>query len=555
MPELKLKDMAYAVARQQIVDPLGCYAPHRKQREAHELLNHKLLFLCGNGAGKSFWGAHEFSMAMTGRHWVDFNARKGLNPPKYYKTFVENGEQVHKFSPLDGRICAELSAVTKVIIPMLQDLLKPYLAEGYPQKGGKTYYSIWKLKNGSSFDILVYDMEDKAFESVSKDIVWFDEPFRESIYYATTARMRSGKGGHLLFTLTPLMSAAWMYERFVTEAEDDDIERPALVYAEIWDNCKCLTPDEHDNNQDFFEYHDIEGQCRCNGGYVHRKAIDLMMAEWDEEERDAREKGVFAVISDLVFRGFDANSHILNEEITPDDVRERGLQLYVVCDPHPRRPPAWGLYGFDEDNILYILDEFPNYFTGMYKDVYYDRIKDYKLGYDTTVKIFHTIEEKWGEIRRRFIDPRHGSSRLPNTGKMVMDEYRDYAVECGFDMKFYKALVGSDSMEGEIVSGLLLIKQRLMYNKEIKLGAGNMPGVFANPTCTNHIRMFQFFKYKTITGKQAEDRLPSVQFSEKHKDWADLLRYLLKSVKGYMRKEPLVTVNYKYKPLNMVTGY
>jgi len=537
-------------------DPLGSYQPHKKQFKAHELLNHKILFLCGNGAGKSHFGACEFSMAMAGRHWIDKRAVEGKGEGKYFT--YNTIKQSYEFRPLDGRICAELEAVTKVIVPHLRDLLAPYLEKGFPKKGGKTYFSLWKLKNGSFFDILVYDQEDKAFESVSKDIVWFDEPFRETIYHATTARMRKGKGGRLIFTLTPLMSAAWMYERFIANLpSDDDPERPALVYAEIWDNCKCLTPEEHDSNPEYTRYHDIEGYCNCNGGYVHKKAIQIMMEEWDEEEREAREKGVFAVIADLVFKQFNPTTHILNNPITPAKAQEMGLQLYVVCDPHPRRPPAWGLYGYDQDNILYILDEFPNYYSGMFEGRYFDKIKDYRYGYDTTVKIFHNIEQKWGEIQKggRFIDPRHGHSRLPNTNKMVMDEYRNYALDMGFDMTFVAARVGSDSTEGEITSGLNLIKQRLVYNKDLPIGAGNSPGLYLNPECANHARMFQYLKHKTRTGKAAEGRLASSELEEKHKDFSDLLRYLLKSTRGYVRRKTTTANDYTYKPRNRMTGY
>jgi len=573
---IQLKETAEAILYRQMVDPLGNYCPNPRMIEVHESMASKVLLFCGNGAGKTYLSAHEFCLALTGRHWVKSCLKCGdvythgeekcpkcgnVLVPKYQQgIFAGDGSVIgYRFKPLDARICAEKDALTgggtasKAIIPLLKRLLKPYLKPGSPIKEGKKYEFKWELKNGSFFDIYVYEQDDKAFESVSKDIIWFDEPFRESIYTATTARMRTGTGGRMIFALTPLLHATWMYERFV-DTQDGKDKDVAVFHREIWDNCKCLTPDEHDLRVG--QPLDEEGHCTCHGGYIHRKAIEKMIDEWEPEERDAREKGQFITLRDRTFAEFDAGIHVLNEEIKPGDEKVKDMQLYVVCDPHMRRPPAWGLYGFDENDIVYVLDEFPNYFEGLFKGVFYEKIKDYRRGYDETVCIFHAIEEKWGgNIRKRFIDPRHGSSTLPNTGRMIMDEYRQAALEQGFDMRFRKARVGSDSMVGQIASGIGLIKERLRYNKDIPIGAGNYPGIMINPNCANHIRMFQYLRHDLQTGKAGENKLASEKLIEKFKDFCDTVRYLLKSVEGYVAPAVETRDDYVYVPRNPITGY
>jgi phage terminase large subunit-like protein len=530
--KVKIEDLALAVLQEDLSDPLSSYEPYNKQLEAHASAAHKTLFVAGNGSGKSYFGVREFCLALTGRHWVK---------DKYPRP------------PIDARICAEKNALAGVgdkamaIIPMLKKLLKPHLAKGYPKKGGTAIESQWLLTNGSSFDVLTYDQDDDKFESVSKDLIWFDEPFRQTIYTASIARMRKGKGGKLLFTLTPLFDAAWMYEKFVAnEAEDVKV-----INASLWDNCKCLIGNEHDKST---LTPDSEGNCTCNGGYIHKEAIDKMIAEWDEDVYDARIKGKFISMRDLVFKEFEPKYHIIDEEtLTPDWIKEHEIQLYSVIDPHGRRPPAWGLYGYDKDDILYIIDEFPNYFDGLYKGKFFEQIKEFNLDYHALVKILDGIEKPYGKIRGRFIDPRFASQRLANTSQTVLESLHDAAGDVGLNMRFKKARVGRDSGEGEIISGINIIKDMLKFDKTRPVTIGNMPGIMVSSRCVNHIRMFQFLKYTLNTGRQAEGRYASETIIEKYKDWCDCPRYLVKSVRGYVHK--IQAEPYVYQPYSSATGF
>jgi len=284
-------------------DPLKYYIPNPKQREFHEATGNRILFLCGNGAGKSYAGTREVALALTQRHWIR---------DKYPTN-----------RPLDMRICAEKQALTgkggssEAIIPMLKRLLKNDLEPGYPMKDSTAIECSWLLKNGSYFDILTYDQDDDKFESVSKDGIWFDEPPRESIYKASVARMRKGKGGVISFTMTPLFGAAWAYDRFIAQTglKRKDLERVSIIEASTWVNCKCLLPDSHDNDLSY--PHDNEGHCICNKGFIHKEALEIMIAEFDESELDARVQGKFISMRDLVYGAYDPAVHMLNDEIMP----------------------------------------------------------------------------------------------------------------------------------------------------------------------------------------------------------------------------------------------
>jgi len=503
-----IDEIAEQYLRRKERDPLSVYCPYPLQKKFHESQVHKTLFIAGNGAGKSYTGEREVAMATTGRHFIK-----------------------DKYPPVTrGRIGGERPALENEIIPALHKLLDPYLV-GKPKKNSIGMEYQWKLKNGSYFDILTYGQEDKMWESVSLDWMWFDEPFPESIWDASISRMRRGTGGHIFITMTPLMGSAWMMERLIRPFESEESKDIEVIYASIWDNC-------------------ID-----NGGYLTKEAIDRMIADYDEELMEARIYGKFVVMRDIVHPKFDANIHVLDPEITPERVQAEGMQVYTVLDPHQNKPPAWGIYAVDQHNTYYVLDEFPSYFDGFYKGLYYNKLKSCKLTFSDLVKIFHDKEQYWcGDkisVKKRFIDPRFGKNQLPNSRRTVMEEFSHAAREQGFSMRFTQAVVGGDTGVGEISSGLHIINNMLRHEEDTTI----MPSLFLNVRCANHVRALQYLRVMRRSGKAAEGRSPSEELLDEYKDFDDLLRYLVKSVKGFKTQVILDRDSYVYNPASAITGY
>lgn len=545
----ELLDIALALMMRKEQDPLYFYEPNPKQLEFHEAVADRVFLLAGNGLGKTVALDTEIALAMTGRHWI---AGK-WSPP-----------------PVSLRLGTEVDAVEEHI-GNLRKLLGRHLAPGFPKKKGKQYERIWKLQNGSELDIMIYGQDDKRWESVSRDGVFFDEPFRESIWKATGARMRRGKGGMIVAAMTLLAGSAWIADKIV-EAQDekDGAISYKVIEGDSWANCRCLTPEEHGED------------CRCNGGFVHKVAILKMMADWSEEERDARMYGHSIRVRDRAVPNFEPNYHVLPEDISPLRAKELGLRLYSIADPHRRRPPAWGIHGYDKDGCLYVLDEFPNIYHGKYKSIqstkpyYYSELKDYKENYEWTVLAFKEIEDMWcdngaNSIVARFMDPRGAADRLANTNQSVLEAYnsaaRDYCrdrlnhgsdCKCGsFDMRFHKAIVGEDAGEREITSGLLLIKNALACDSDWRETGVHPPMMFVNPRCANHIRALNFCRYKQNSGIGSDGASVNEVLEDKFKDFIDILRYSFKSVRN-RKIEPKSEerkAGYVYRPLNSRTGY
>lgn len=493
--------------RRKELDPLGEYMPHEKQLQFHQSQAHKTLYIAGNRSGKSYAGAHEVAMAVTGRHFVE-----GKYP-----------------IPNRGRIGGERTTLEGEIIPLLHKLHDRYLASA-PRRNSVGMEYQWKFKNGSMFDILTYSQDDKQWAGVQLDWFWGDEPFRESIYNETISRMSSGRGGHMFFTLTPLFHAAWMFERLIRGVEEEGkISKNGVlvVTASIWDNC-------------------ID-----NGGYLEREAIQRMVDEYDEEMIDARVNGKFAVMRDVVFPRYDPAVHVLDPEVTPQQVRDEEMQIYVVLDPHKVRPPAWALFAIDKNDVRYTLDEWPNYFNGHYRGQYYSNLKNSRFTFTDLVKIWAEIEEYWGgNIRRRYIDPRYGKALQDNSRRTTMEEFSHVAKELDIDMKFIQAVVGKDMGTGEIDSGLHLINQALSFTPD----SPHRPMWYDNVRCANTIRAQQFLRVNRREGKEAEGRSPSEELLDEFKDFADLKRYFIKSVTGY-RHMIHKRSEYVYTPASSLTGY
>ena len=554
--------LAVRLLTEQKTDPLKFYRPNPIQALMHKCIEKRVLILTGNGAGKTHCGAHEFSAAMLGRHWVTMKCDRcgGEGHIDGERCGLCNSSgKINKYPnpPLEGRIASEKETITKKIVPLLHALLDPYLAKGYPKKLGTSIECEWKLINGSSFDIKSTEADAKNFASVDLDIMWFDEPFSEAIWLETVPRMRKGKGGRIIITMTPLFEASWMCDKWVNEDCTDTEENFKIIYGSKWDNCKCLKAEKHDNDKD--RPIDYYGHCCCNGGYVHKEAILAEIAEYDETQMDARVEGHFITLRDRVFTQFDPEVHILPVDLTPSEVFRKEMQLYVAVDPHRRKPPAWILFGIDPDDIVYILDEFPNINHGYYKTPhgvaprFYDMINEVHLGYDESVIEFDKIEKYWGgNVHKRFMDPRFGHDTLPNTNERIIDAYKRHAREQGISMKFLPAIVGTDSKVGEIDSGIALIRQKLIYDSTQDLSPSNMPGLFINPRCANVIRMFNHFKYTTQRGRAAEGKGASDIFESKFKDFADAVRYGIKSAKYRTVHK---NTEYVYKPRCRLTGW
>lgn len=240
--------------------------------------------------------------------------------------------------PKKVRIISDPTNLEKNIIPAMEE----WFPHGRYQrwKGNKKFYSIWKTDTDWEIDIMTYEQAPREFEGPTFGFIWCDEPPPEAIYKANISRLR--KGGIMMLTGTPLAGSAYLYDAFATGNVEVDITLPN---GEVTKYMRKVAYVEAD----------VESACKIHGvrGHLEHSAIEAMIAEYDEDEKQARIYGKFQHLVGMVFKKFDRKIHV----IPPFPINKRDFCVVEYIDPHPRNPDAVLWVAIDRYNQKYVIDE------------------------------------------------------------------------------------------------------------------------------------------------------------------------------------------------------
>jgi len=226
-----------------------------------------------------------------------------------------------------GRIVSDPTNIKENIVPELHKWLPAGRYEA--RKNGKAFDSKWVTDTGWEFDIMSYDQDPKEFESVNLGWVWEDEPPPFLVHKACVSRLRTG--GILMITATPLSGSEWMYDEIIANPANKKGFR-TYIEADVWTACA-----------------DIQG----TRGFLRKSDIERMIAQYDEEDMQARVKGKFQHLTGLVFKQFDTKIHV----IRPFDINPEYFTVYEALDSHPRTEDAFLWLAVDQSGKKYIIDE------------------------------------------------------------------------------------------------------------------------------------------------------------------------------------------------------
>lgn len=298
----KLKEEKY---RRLTEEKYRYFIPNGKVNEYLQQTDFIRIFSAANGVGKTAVACN-----------IIANLTCSIYNNFFKISFFENFKK-----PNRGRIVSTGTNISENIVPEL----KKWLPKGQytTSKGGKLFESKWKINN-SSFDIMTYEQDSAEFESVTLDWVWFDEPPPYKIFAATVARFRFG--GVIYITMTPLSDAAWIYDEIVL----NEAKQKSVIYANIEENCK---------------EHGIRG-------ILEHSNIEQMIAEYTDDEKEARTTGKFMHLKGLVYKEYNEKVHF----IKPFKIGTN-YSVYCALDPHPRTPHAVMWLAVDNQGTKYIIDE------------------------------------------------------------------------------------------------------------------------------------------------------------------------------------------------------
>lgn len=238
-----------------------------------------------------------------------------------------------------GRIVSDPTNVTKNIIPEL----KFWFPEGRytTSKGNKTFESIFTTDTGWEFDVMTYEQDPREFEGVTLGWAWFDEPPPEPIFKAMVSRMR--KGGIIIITATPLAGSAYLYDSFAKGNYKVDVtSEEGGVTA------------QYERKVAYIEA-GIESACKQHGvrGHLEHEHIMNIIAEYSEEEKQARIYGKFQHLVGLVFKRWNRKIHV----VKPFALDPTEYVVWHALDPHPRTRDAGLWVAIDRKGRKFIVDE------------------------------------------------------------------------------------------------------------------------------------------------------------------------------------------------------
>jgi phage terminase large subunit-like protein len=176
----------------------------------------------------------------------------------------------------------------------------------------------YRMKCGSTIDVLSHDQDVKVFEGADYDWAHFDEPPPKHIYTAIW-RGLTDRGGSIHLTATPLTSP-WMYQEYKKAQEGDPLRWFRFVSTKK--NAKNLG----------------EGDAELG-----MKRIEEFAALLDPSEKKARLDGEFAQMQGLIFKDFKREHHLIPEFKIPAN-----WPIYETIDPHPHKPWAIGWIAITE---------------------------------------------------------------------------------------------------------------------------------------------------------------------------------------------------------------
>ena len=391
-----------------------------------------------NGVGKSTVGANILANMMYESDNEFFQAKMFTDFPYKKK----------------GRVVSDSALIEKNIV----DALKEWFPKGRytTAKRNKHYESYWETDTGWNFDIMTYDQAPKEFEGVTLGWAWLDEPPPDAVLKATISRMRTG--GVIFITATPLSGSGYLFDMFVEGKNTSKYTMPDGSEREIERKVAHITAD-------------IECACIEHGvrGHLRHSDIENMIAEYDEDERQARIYGKFQHLVGQVFKKFDKDVHV----IKPFHINMTDYMVYNMLDAHPRNPDAIMWVAFDKYGTAYVIDE-------LYRN------------FDDVDEMASVIKQKDAQYRvvRHLADP----SAWPVNQHDDVSSLADRLAEHGL---YYEKATKSRALADDSIKNALNFTQ-------VKGKILNPPKLYIFDTCERTLFEMPRYRWDEYTGKSAD---------------------------------------------------
>lgn len=201
-------------------------------------------------------------------------------------------------------------------------------------------------------EFVSYNMSAQATAGVQRMSIWEDEEAPYEFHSEQGPRLLA-ENGDLIITLTPANFITWTY---------DEIFEKAKVFYRSKAICEFLSTDSEKVKQ--IEHTDSEHDIAViqaatdDNPTLDEDVIERMfMNESDPDRLAIRRYGIFRQVSGRIFKDFDYQVHVVNEEeMFPEGIPSNWVHARGI-DFHAKTPWACGFMALSPDNEAFIYDE------------------------------------------------------------------------------------------------------------------------------------------------------------------------------------------------------
>ena len=368
------------------------------------------------------------------------------------------------------------------------------------------------FNNGSIIIFKSYDQKREAFQGDDVDIIWNDEEPPYEIYREQKMRLID-RDGEMIFTLTALKGVTELISEIFDEHETVRTDYSPLVQ----ENLPRII---RKNGMTFFMLWTTENP------YISQRRLSEDIKVMSRSEIKSRIHGIPTNLSGRIYPMFNRQVHVVTREELPT----RLVTLYMVLDPHDRKPWAMQWWAVDKRNTAYCVREYPWHknFNEMDAD---------DKSYEDYAGVIRATEEELFEIYgrsvyKRIIDPNFGNAtvqlakRIDGNAKTTpIKELRRLGLEFedGYDNIEVGHLQVRKGLHWEEKNGQITVQPKILFYED----------------CENSIRHHSRYSHKDLSSADGDDKAKP-QLTQKFKDFCDLTRY--GAMKGfvYVERKPRI---------------
>jgi phage terminase large subunit-like protein len=272
----RLAELLAEKARRRSRNKLALYQPYPKQLEFHARgqATRERLLMASNQSGKSFSGAAECAIHLTGRYPNWWGGRVFNKPPRCWaasettEVTRDGAQRLLVGDPKNETAWGTGLIPGDAVVGWgrrqgVKDALD-YVTVRWGGGGDVTRHATLGFKS--------YDQGREKFQAETLDLVWLDEEPDEDIYTEALTRTNA-TGGMLFMTFTPLKGVSNVVARFIMPKMDDPGAAHRSVTSMTIDDALHFSPEQR----------------------------EIIISSYPEHEREARTKGVPSLGSGRVF--------------------------------------------------------------------------------------------------------------------------------------------------------------------------------------------------------------------------------------------------------------